>query len=142
MSNQTWSVYRLINIYTLRKDHYFFIQQINSFYRYSFTNFLLNGNILFRFQQWKIALYVVLDLVSRWLKYSSFIHFILCLAKWRLPSLSDLTPYWMSLELTHLGSEASKCIMSNDGLFGVSMVFEIVSIYFCTKLELFWGLRA
>ena len=28
--------------------------------------------------------------------------------KWRPPSLSESTPYWISLGLTHLGSEASK----------------------------------
>ena len=28
---------------------------------------------------------------------------------WRPPSLSELTPYWISLGLTHLGMEASNC---------------------------------
>ena len=30
--------------------------------------------------------------------------------KWRPPSLSELTPYWIPLGLTHLGSEVSKWI--------------------------------
>ena len=39
-------------------------------------------------------------------------HRITCQAlhqNWRPPSLSELTSYWISLGLTHLGSEASNC---------------------------------
>ena len=36
---------------------------------------------------------------------------------WRPSSLSKLTPYWISLGLTHLGSEASICLWKNSSKF-------------------------
>ena len=49
---------------------------------------------------------------------------------WRPPSLSELTPYWITLGLTHLGLETSKYI-NIEWLINSNVVEPLIILGFC-----------